>query len=115
MAYLKQFATLKVNDAMNAAKTDAVAILGIDQFVKIAKETASGKAKDVVKNRFPKLFKMASGANDAKSKYEAVKNACNSLKKPDWTGDLGQQVIKDISNYHEKVNALIAAVEALVD
>ena len=119
MIYLKEFADMKIKEARDATYSEAATLLGIDkltdQFFKNVKATYTGKAKDVIKSKFPELFRMAEGANSLKSKVDGVKSAYKSLTPPDWTGDLGQKVIKDISSYHEKVNALIAAVEALVD
>ena len=114
MIYLKQFADLKISEAREAAYSDAAAILGLDEFFRIVRETCKGKAGTAVKNRFPDLWRLAEGANALKSKVDDVNKAYKKLTPPDWTGDLGSQVIEDISGYHEKVYDLIDAVEALV-
>lgn len=116
MSYLKELADTKIADVKDAAFSDAKSLLNIDEAANWLKGYVGSKAFDTLKDLYPLQKSYISDVQQAISDLKSIKNHVSALK-IDLKGSniqVASDWINEVSTYHEKLEAYMDAVDALI-
>lgn len=113
MGYLKEFAELKIEEAKDAAISDAGKILEVSKIKEFIKKTTDNKLIKIINVKNPALAGKLDKLDTAVDKFIDLKKAFDKVKKIDLSSTDVDGIVKKVTGYQDSYKKFVETVTGL--
>ena len=115
MGFLREFAELKIQEAEEAAISDALTLLEFDAIKSWVGTYVTDQALNFLDNGYTETGEYVRGlAEDVKNLVNLKESMGKFTNRYNPEGKNAEDIIKDIAGYHKNIEKLIAAMDAVI-